>query len=523
MPIEQIEEHKTHSKHSYNQLKGIGLIVGQIKYGPNKGLWVNFFDADNQKGKEAILEILGYPSVDDLKKDCVIEYHPSAPHKFHLYLLSEVPFDNFTLGTKIEALLRITRYRELKVKGEKSGLAYPTPSLYAPDIGKETGERYQLLEGSVFVPTRLFTENDIVACEKRFDELARNFGNASYGKRSISELLEPDFRVTEGNNRKRYIIQIGMHYLHEYEGDEDKAEKKTREWNEKHCVPPLTYEASGKFDDAWEWTKYYYERDGKKSKESKKEQNIKTATRIVEDRGIQWFHDEYQTGFMRVKIDEHYEIYRVSRKDRKFKLFITKIYYDSTGGATLKDDELAEVLRALEAKATFSKVCKNIHLRKSWAIKSVDQRTFKEDLDKRIIFYDMCDPDWRCIMVDGENGTWHMLPTHPENMPFFRYQQRPQVTPKKPNEYPPDILDAWAKKMHITDPKGKLLFKVKVIAFFIPDLPDPILIPVGMAGAAKSTLCKQLQQVTDPYAGDALMLPDSKRESDASRLTIERF
>src|SRR5262245_21684122 len=46
MPQEIIGEHKTHPLYSYNKLKGLGLIVGIVKYGPNKGRWINFFDAD---------------------------------------------------------------------------------------------------------------------------------------------------------------------------------------------------------------------------------------------------------------------------------------------------------------------------------------------------------------------------------------------------------------------------------------------------------------------------------------------
>src|SRR5262245_32953160 len=135
MPIEKIEEYKqTDSEHGYNKLQGIGLIIGQIKYGPNKGLWINFFDGDNEKGIQGILEILGYPSVDDIKKDCVVEYHPNATHKLHLYLLSETPFDNFTLSTNRDAI-KTNEIPGLEIKGEGSGLAYPTPSLYAADIG----------------------------------------------------------------------------------------------------------------------------------------------------------------------------------------------------------------------------------------------------------------------------------------------------------------------------------------------------------------------------------------------------
>ncbi len=343
-------------------------------------------------------------------------------------------------------------------------------------------------------------------------------------------MLKPGFKVPKGNNRKNHVLRIGMHYLIQDDfNNTDTAEKQTKLWNEEHCEPPLSYDMYKEFPDAWAWAQKYHQRNKEEkhrqdhqeanskyannNKQSKKEENIKTATKIVDTESIIWFHDVYQTGYMRVQVKNHFEIYRVNRRDRKFKLFVSKLYYDATGGGTLKDDELAEVLRTLEAKATFSDICKNVKLRKSWLITHVDQENFTEEVDRNVIFYDMCTPHWTCIMVDGYRGTWNLLPHHPENMPFFRYQQRPQVNPKLPGEYMQDILDVWLTKMRILDPKAKLLFMVWIIAFFIPGVPHPILIPSGMQGAAKSTLCKQIQKVTDPYAGDPLMLPTEKKEA----------
>ncbi len=153
MPAEKIEEHKTHPQYSYNKLKGLGLIVGIVKYGPNKGRWINFFDADNKSGKEAILKILGYDSVDALKKDCVVEFHPSAPDKFHVYVLSDVPFNNFAGLTTDREKVKQNIIPGIEGKGKGSGLAYPTPCLYDGPI---EGERYQLFEGSVRAPKKDF-------------------------------------------------------------------------------------------------------------------------------------------------------------------------------------------------------------------------------------------------------------------------------------------------------------------------------------------------------------------------------
>jgi hypothetical protein len=517
MPRKDIEKYKTDPLHGYNVLKGIAVVLGPIRYGTNKGLWLNLFDADNKLGKDDVIEILGYPSLDELKKDCVVEYHPSAPDKFHVFVLSEIPFENFTLTTDRDAVEQ-NKIAGIEIKGQDSGLAYVTPSLYGADIEKETCERYQFLEGSTTVPTRIFTQRDVEGCEERLENVCEKYGATSFQKKTIFELLDPNFRIIEGNYRKKPIIQMGMHYLHKFDGDEDKALEKTKEWNEQHCVPPLTYEKGGKFDDAWDWAKkYYFEREGpgpggageREGKETNRQKTINLATKIIEEQNVVWFHDEYQTAYMRIKIDNHFEIYRVAKKDRKFRLFLTKLYYDQTGDI-IKDEDLNEVIRRFEGNGIFSGKLKKIHLRKCWNVKGIDEITGREDVDRNICFYDMCSPNWTCIMVDGYNDRWDLLPFHPEHITFYRYQQLPQAIPNR--DYEPDIFEQWLDTMHIYNENDRLLVKVWFVASYLPDQPHPMLIPHGPPGGAKSTFCKQLQIIIDPYAGEPLILPKDKNE-----------
>jgi len=113
-------------------------------------------------------------------------------------------------------------------------------------------------------------------------------------------------------------------------------------------------------------------------------------------------------------------------------------------------------------------------------------------------------------MIDGNNESWELLPHHPENITFFRYQQLPQAIPNR--DYPKDIYDQWLDLMHINNENDRILFKVWLVAAFIPEQPHPLLIPHGPPGGAKSTFCKQLQIAIDPYAGEPLILPTEKKE-----------
>jgi hypothetical protein len=66
--------------------------------------------------------------------------------------------------------------------------------------------------------------------------------------------------------------------------------------------------------------------------------------------------------------------------------------------------------------------------------------------------------------------------------------------------------------MHIKNENDRLVFKVWIITLFVPEEPNPLLIPHGAPGGAKSTLCEQIGNTFDPYAGKPLMLPTKMEE-----------
>jgi hypothetical protein len=113
-------------------------------------------------------------------------------------------------------------------------------------------------------------------------------------------------------------------------------------------------------------------------------------------------------------------------------------------------------------------------------------------------------------MFDGYSDRWDLLPFYPEHITFYRYQQLPQAIPNR--DYKTNIFEQWLDTMHIYNENDRLLVKVWFVASYLPDQPHPMLIPHGPPGGAKSTFCKQLQIIIDPYAGEPLILPKDKNE-----------
>jgi DNA polymerase elongation subunit (family B) len=518
MTFEEHEEFKRNG--DYTSRKGLAIIAGQVWRGPHKGLWLTFIDCDNELAIDCILGMFRYDSLEVMSKDFVVEQHKEdAPNKAHIYLYSKVPFSQLPSlaskgNSKFGEKIKDNTMPGLEIKSEKSGLAFACPSFHAG------GQRYEIMQGGTAIPKRVLEEDEVAEIESKIEEIFIEFG-ISYvnndGKIPMTTLFNSSFKIKAGNNRHNAVLRVAMHYLLRLK-DEAEAFEKTKEWNNQHCEPPLSEDKYIDITRTFEWAKKYVARieekqkEEKESKETKHERAISTATQLVEGQDVFWFKDEYHTAYVRIKIDNHYEVMHVDKKSRIFRLYITKLYYDFTGSETLKTDELLEIIRACEAKAMFSGNVRKLHLRKAWLVKDIDPTTFEETVDRNVCFYDTGSPYWTCIMVDGCSNTWNLLPHHPDNVLFFRYQQKSQVIPKHKGEYDEDILDQWLTKMHIKNENDRLVFKVWIITLFVPEEPNPLLIPHGAPGGAKSTLCEQIGNTFDPYAGKPLMLPTKMEE-----------
>ncbi len=138
----------------------------------------------------------------------------------------------------------------------------------------------------------------------------------------------------------------------------------------------------------------------------------------------------------------------------------------------LTTENLNNVLRVLEAKATFSgNPPKELHL-----------RVAKYDNGNSIL-YDLTNPEWQVVRVTVTGWDIEYAP-----VVFTRYSnQIPQVYPSK--EYPPDIFDRFMDLLNIKDSEdNKLLFKVYIISLFYPEIQHPALMLYGEKATAKSTL-----------------------------------
>ena len=90
------EEHEQLKRNGdYTWRKGIAIIPGKVWRGPHVGEWLVFIDCDNQLAIDRLLEILGYKSLEEAAKECVIEQRDNAKDRAHFYVYSKSPFVDF--------------------------------------------------------------------------------------------------------------------------------------------------------------------------------------------------------------------------------------------------------------------------------------------------------------------------------------------------------------------------------------------------------------------------------------------
>lgn len=185
-------------------------------------------------------------------------------------------------------------------------------------------------------------------------------------------------------------------------------------------------------------------------------------------------------------------------ESRRFETYVSGIYYINTDGEVANKEAISDTIRILAAKALYeNQTTKELHLRVAWK--------FTEKQDE--IYYDLTDQMRRCVRITSQG--WQIIP-HTRDVLFRRFGQLSQVEPLGKNQE--DVFDKFLDLMHITDPQQRLLGKVLIISYFIPDIAHPIDLAHGEKGSVKTTVCRCIKRLVDPSMPELLTIPSDKRE-----------
>jgi hypothetical protein len=281
------------------------------------------------------------------------------------------------------------------------------------------------------------------------------------------------------------------------------------EWNLKHCSPPLDNHEEY---NQWKAATKFIERKNQENEDRKQnatnndhkgnencethdsqaQTNAEVLVELAQHNTKQFFKDQYGTAFAVVRIIDHNEI--IPLESSKFKLFLSKLFYDTNDHRVVNTDSINNAIQTLQALAVFESPTIPLSLRVAWS------------KDKQSIYYDLTDEKWRCVKIS--NDGWDIINDSP--ILFVRHNQVPQVEPVR--EFNSDVFENFLELTNTKDKNSRLLLKVYIITMLIPDIAHPILVLYGDKGAAKSTVQTLIKKLVDPSRPTLLTVHSDRTE-----------
>ena len=237
---EQYEQWKAENK--FND--GMAVLAGRTWHREDrKHLYLNLIDCDNQKAIDEVIctSVDGsHMTLQQAAQYTIIEQHAGTPNKAHVYVYSTRPFpkkssdNNGPLADKLDA----NEIPAMEVKGEGGhGVHFVCPSLH-PD-----GTAYQIIgtkEPAILDGFDKHIDSVLVKYGIPYLSIVSDDGS-NKAQILIEELFKEDYRILKDHNRHGDVLRIMDSLISRNKAILTLEEIKqwARNWNEKHCLPPL--------------------------------------------------------------------------------------------------------------------------------------------------------------------------------------------------------------------------------------------------------------------------------------------
>jgi len=212
-------------------------------------------------------------------------------------------------------------------------------------------------------------------------------------------------------------------------------------------------------------------------------------SRLLKD--IELWHDENDEPFITLPQGEHRENWKISKKSRSFRRWLSKMFYDATG-EMLGASDLSDIASMLEGKAVFD---------------SPRYPVFCRTARHEGKFYlDLCEKDWRVVEVDPDG--WQVVSNPPVK---FRRANAMHPLPIPIQTDGRELQTLLCPFLNIREAQWPLV-AAWLVAALRPVGPYPILKLLGEQGSAKTTTARILRAVVDPNAAPVRAEPRSTRD-----------
>ena len=250
-PISEEQHDKWKQEGAFNN--GIAIIAGKVWHNCIKmGLFLILVDLDNQKAIDEFCARNGIKTpLNELAKSLIIEQHKDQPCRAHIMFYATRPFHKKSSDVVALSLKQNGNdIPAIEVKGAgEHGLLFCSPSLH------KNGYNYQIIEGGVLEP------HTVDELEGHIDNICKKYGivyldsteNKKEDKVSVQNLFKGDTIIYQGHNRHEALLRVMESLIFRNKAiiDSKKIRELARDWNRKHCVPPLDkYEENKQWHDA---------------------------------------------------------------------------------------------------------------------------------------------------------------------------------------------------------------------------------------------------------------------------------
>lgn len=214
--------------------------------------------------------------------------------------------------------------------------------------------------------------------------------------------------------------------------------------------------------------------------------NFQKVMDLAEE-NAEFFLDQHNRPYAAVEGDGKTRNCKISSK--QFEDWLYYRYYTEHGYAVEKET-VKSVSQILEGKTRHEKEQRRLYNRVA--------------LEDDTLWYDLKDGEDQAVKVT-ENG-WEITQA-PSIFKRFRHQKE-QVKPEEPVE-----IDRIFEVLNpCLDEDQRLLFKVQLIADFIPKFPHPIVCPHGPQGSAKTSMHWLMRELIDPSEMETLAYTTNLKE-----------
>lgn len=201
----------------------------------------------------------------------------------------------------------------------------------------------------------------------------------------------------------------------------------------------------------------------------------------------EFFQNDLGEAFAAVTLNGHIEVLKV--KSKKFKMWLTKQYYDATKKAPTSD-AMNQALGVMEMKAAFDGDEHRLQLRVA-----EKDGTF---------YYDLANEDWSVVKI--EPNECQVL-----NEPPILFTRNKNTKAQAMPDFTGD-LKLLLNHVRIKNEDDQILYLTYVVTCLIPSIPHAVLVYSGEKGASKSTSMRLTRQVIDPAIQDLLTMPNSMQD-----------